>query len=40
MMNEEGEIVRHGRFSKDPSCLDEFMGGVDEATVVMEAGYC
>jgi hypothetical protein len=33
MMNEEGEIVKDGRFGKDPRCLDEFMEGVDEATV-------
>ncbi|MBS7614615.1 IS110 family transposase [Candidatus Bathyarchaeota archaeon] len=40
MMNEKGDVVKHGRFSRDPRCLKEFMAGVDEASVVMEAGYC
>jgi len=40
MMNEEGKVVKHGKFSKDPRCLGKFMDGVNEATVVMEAGYC
>ena len=40
VMNEKGEIVRDGKFCKDPRGLKEFMEGVGEATVVMEAGYC
>jgi transposase len=40
LMSEGGEIVREGKFSKDPRCLEEFMENIDEATVVMEAGYC
>ena len=40
VMDEEGEVVKHGRFSRDPRCLGEFLDGVGEATVVMEAGYC
>ena len=38
--NEKGSIVKHGKFSKDPRCLDEFLENIGEATVVMEAGYC
>lgn len=40
IMNEKGEIVKDGKFGKDPQSLKEFMEGVDEATVVLEAGYC
>jgi len=37
IMNEEGEIVKHNRFSKDSWCLEEFMDGVDDPTIVIEA---
>ncbi len=40
IMSKRGEVVREGKFSRDPRCLKEFMENVDEATVVMEAGYC
>ena len=40
MMNEEGKVVKRGKFSSDPRCLKEFMDRVKEATVVLEAGYC
>ena len=40
VMNEKGEVVRDGKFGKDLRCLEEFLDGVDEASVVMEAGYC
>lgn len=40
IMNEEGGIVKQDKFSNDPRSLDEFMGEIDRATVVMEAGYC
>jgi len=40
MMNEEGKIVKQERFSNGPRGVDAFMGGVEGARVVMEAGYC
>jgi transposase len=40
MMSEDGAIVKQERFSNDPRSLDAFLGGVDGARVVMEAGYC
>jgi len=40
VMNGEGTIVKQERFSNDPHSLGAFMGGVDGARVVMEAGYC
>lgn len=40
MMNEEGPVVKQDRFSNDPEGLEEFMDGVEEALVAMEAGYC
>jgi len=40
IMNEKGEVVKDGKFSKDLRCLDEFMENIDDAAVVMEAGYC
>lgn len=40
MMNGEGKIVKQERFSNGPHSLDAFMGGVEGARVVMEAGYC
>jgi transposase len=40
IMNKKGEVVKDGKFSKDPRCLEEFMENIGEATVVMEAGYC
>ena len=32
IMNEEGNVVKHGEFSKDPRCLGEFMDGIGEAS--------
>ena len=40
VMDKKGEIIKDGKFGKDPRCLDEFLDGVNEASVVMEAGYC
>jgi len=40
MMDEEGLVVKQGRFSNDPEGLEEFMAGVEGALVAMEAGYC
>jgi transposase len=40
MMREDGMIIKQERFSNDPRSLDAFLGGVDGARVVMEAGYC
>ena len=40
VMSGEGEVVRDGKFSRDKSGLREFLEGVGEATVVLEAGYC
>jgi transposase len=40
MMNGEGKIVKQERFSNGPRGVDAFMGGVEGARVVMEAGYC
>ena len=40
VMDEKGQIVKRGKFSNDPQGLEEFMEGVDEALVAMEAGYC
>ncbi len=34
------KIVKLERFNNDPKSMDEFMGGVDGARVVMEARYC
>ena len=40
VMDEKGQIVKRGKFSNDPQGLEEFMEGIDEALVAMEAGYC
>ena len=40
VMGEKGQIVKRGKFINDPQGLKEFMEGVDEALVAMEAGYC
>ena len=40
VMDGEGLVVKRGRFSNDPEGLEEFMEGVEEALVAMEAGYC
>ena len=40
VMDEKGQIVKRGKFSNDPQGLKEFMEGIDEALVAMEAGYC
>lgn len=38
--DDEGRIVRSGRFSSNHEGLKTFMEGVDEAQVTMEAEYC
>jgi len=40
VMDEKGQIVKRGKFSNDHQGLEEFMEGIDEALVAMEAGYC
>ena len=40
VMDGEGRVVKRGRFSNDPEGLEEFMDGVEEALVALEAGYC
>ena len=40
VMDEKGHIVKRGKFSSDPRGLEEFMEGIDEALVAMEAEYC
>lgn len=40
VMDNEGRIVKQGKFSNDPRSLGEFMDGINKAKVVMEAGYC
>jgi transposase len=40
VMDEKGQIVKRGKFSNDPQGLEEFMEGIDEALVAVEAGYC
>jgi transposase len=38
--DDEGHIVKSGRFSSDSEGISEFMEGLEEAQIVMEAGYC
>ena len=38
--DDEGRIVKSGKFSSNPEGLNSFMDGLDEAQVAMEAGYC
>lgn len=40
VMDGEGRVVKRGRFSNDPEGLEEFMEGIGEALVALEAGYC
>jgi transposase len=40
VMDENGEIVRQGKFSNDFEALYDFMDGLEGASVVMESGYC
>ena len=40
VMDENGEIVRQGKFSNDFEALYSFMDGLEGASVVMESGYC
>jgi len=40
VMTHDGEVVKRARFSNDPEGLEEFMEGLHEAQVAMEAGYC
>ena len=40
VMDEEGRVLKQARFSNDPKGLEEFMDGIEEALVAMEAGYC
>jgi transposase len=39
-MDEKGKVVKQAKFTNDHKALDEFMEGLDEALVAMEAGYC
>ena len=39
IMREDGKVVEKGGFSNDPEGLEEFIEGVDEAMVAMEAGF-
>jgi len=40
VMDEKGTVVKQAKFTNDHDALDEFMEGLEESTVVMEAGYC
>lgn len=40
VIDRDGRVVKQGRFSNNPEGLEEFMDGVEEALVAMEAGYC
>jgi len=40
VMDEKGKVVKQAKFTNDLEALDEFMEGLDEALVAMEAGYC
>jgi transposase len=40
VMDEKGTVVKQAKFDNDHEALDEFMEGLEEARVVMEAGYC
>lgn len=40
VMDDKGLLVKRGKFSNDPEGLEEFIDGLDEALVAMEAGYC
>ena len=40
VMDEKGKVVKQAKFTNDHEALDEFMEGLDEALVAMEAGYC
>jgi len=38
--DDQGRIVRSGKFSSNPEGLKEFMDGLEKAQVAMEVGYC
>jgi len=40
VMDEKGKIAKQAKFTNDSESLKEFMQDLDEALVVMEAGYC
>ena len=40
LTDENGQVIKRGKFSNDEDGLDSFMQGVDEAQVAMEAGFC
>jgi len=40
IMTREGEVMKRDKFSNTPEGLEEFMDGLEEALVAMEAGYC
>ncbi|MFH2112028.1 MAG: transposase [Candidatus Bathyarchaeota archaeon] len=40
VMDEKGKVAKQAKFTNDHQGLEEFMQGLDEALVVMEAGYC
>jgi hypothetical protein len=38
--DQDGNILKRGKFSNDPEGLKTFIEDVDEASIAMEAGYC
>ena len=40
VMDENGVVVRQGKFSNDFESLYSFMDDLEGASVVMESGYC
>lgn len=40
VMTHKGEVVKSGRFPNDVEGIKEFMEGLEEEVVAMEAGYC
>ncbi len=40
VLNERGEVVKKGKFEYARSGFEEFLEGIDDAKVAMEAGYC
>ena len=40
VMDEKGKVVKQAKFTNDSESLEEFMQDLDQAMVVMEAGYC
>ena len=40
LTDQDGNVLKRGRFSSSPEGLRAFMVGVDETKIAMEAGYC